>query len=193
MSVISSYSQTVTSQVNELNIIRQSLYELEIQHGKIRGHYEEELNRLRAELHAVRQSLPNNTSQPPVGPGIGPSGLSGPPASIPGIPPSGQFNESYYSRDREREREPRDRDRERIEREREVRDREREKDRDRSTDHRDSKRLKIERDRDRDRDNRMKVDRPGERYPINLRPFCSALWLLSTSSLFPTSFCCRPF
>ncbi|KAJ7099953.1 chromatin associated protein [Mycena belliarum] len=46
---------TLTSQVSELNLIRQSLYELETQHGKLRHQYEEELTRLRAELHAVRQ------------------------------------------------------------------------------------------------------------------------------------------
>lgn len=52
------YESKVTSQINELNIIRQSLYELESQHGKIRQQYEEELSRLRAELHAARQGLP---------------------------------------------------------------------------------------------------------------------------------------
>lgn len=163
----------VTSQVNELNIIRQSLYELEIQHGKIRGHYDEEINRLRAELLAVRQGLPNNATQPPtVGPGgIGPPGPSGPPTTVPAIPLSGgSFNDPYFGRDRDRERE-RDRDRDR---EREIRDRERDKERERSTDHRDPKRLKIERDRDRDRqqdrdrENRMKVDRPGKHFPSHL-------------------------
>src|SRR5882762_8688114 len=163
---------TVTSQVNELNIIRQSLYELEIQHGKIRGHYEDEVSRLRAELLAVRQGLPANTTQPPT---VGPGGIGPGPPTIPGIPQiGGTFNDPYFGRDRdrdrERERETRDRDRllER-DREREVRDRDREKDRERSTDHRDAKRVKIDRERerdrgDRDRDTRMKADRPGKQF-----------------------------
>ncbi|THH15316.1 hypothetical protein EW146_g5150, partial [Bondarzewia mesenterica] len=46
------FENKVSSQVNELNIIRQSLYELESQHGKIRQQYEEEISRLRAELMA---------------------------------------------------------------------------------------------------------------------------------------------
>ena len=153
----------VTSQVNELNIIRQSLYELEVQHSKIRGQYEDELSRLRNELVAVRQSVPSNAPQPPpLGPGIGPLATSGPPVA-PGLPPNtGSFNDPYYTRDRERDRErergePRDRDRERAidrEREREMRDRDRERDkdrdRDRSIDHRDAKRLKMD-SRDRER------------------------------------------
>ncbi|KIM91688.1 hypothetical protein PILCRDRAFT_57890 [Piloderma croceum F 1598] len=167
------YESKITSQVNELNIIRQSLYELEIQHGKIRGHYEEEVNRLRSELLAVRQGLPANATQPPtVGPGgIGPPGPSGPPTTVSGIS-SGSFNDPYFGRDRDRDRE---RDRDRLperDREREIRDRERDKERERSADHRDPKRLKLERDRDRDRlqdrDNRMKVDRPGKHFPSNL-------------------------
>ena len=154
----------VTSQVNELNIIRQSLYELEVQHSKIRGQYEDELNRLRNELVTVRQTVPSNAPQPPpLGPGgIGPPGTSGPPVA-PGLPPNSvSFNDSYYGRDRERDRErergePRERERERLidrEREREMRDRDRERDkdrdRDRSIDHRDAKRLKMDgRDRER--------------------------------------------
>jgi len=43
----------VSSQVNELNIIRQSLYDLETQHEKIRRHYEEEVARARAESRAA--------------------------------------------------------------------------------------------------------------------------------------------
>ncbi|PCH39459.1 WD40 repeat-like protein [Wolfiporia cocos MD-104 SS10] len=44
----------VGGQVNELNIIRQSLYELETQHTKIRQQYEDEIRALRAEIHALR-------------------------------------------------------------------------------------------------------------------------------------------
>jgi len=43
----------VSSQVNELNIIRQSLYDLETQHEKIRRLYEEEVARARAESRAA--------------------------------------------------------------------------------------------------------------------------------------------
>ncbi|KAF8875069.1 WD40-repeat-containing domain protein [Infundibulicybe gibba] len=153
----------LTSQVNELNIIRQSLYELETQHGKIRQQYEDEVARLRSELSA-RQGIPAGIpSHASVGPGsIGPPGPSGPPSAVPGVssgaaPPYN--NEPYYPRDRDRERE-RERDRDRLpdrDRERDTRDREREqrererdnrerdRERDRPIDQRDPKRLKAER------------------------------------------------
>ncbi|KAF7351442.1 Chromatin associated protein [Mycena sanguinolenta] len=113
------YEAKVTSQINELNIIRQALYELEAQHGKVRQRYEDEIQHLRAELHTLRQ-LP--------GPGVHGSG--------PGIHPS---SDAYRDRNGDR---PADRysDRER-ERERE-RDRERDRDRERGGE-RDPKRLKI--------------------------------------------------
>ena len=47
----------VASQVNELNIIRQSLYDLETQHGKIQQHYEEEITRARAESRAAAAAV----------------------------------------------------------------------------------------------------------------------------------------
>ncbi|KAJ7634463.1 chromatin associated protein [Roridomyces roridus] len=101
------YEGKVTSQINELNIIRQSLYELEAQHGKVRHQYEEEINHLRAENHALRQSQPHPAPpQPLPGPGV-----HGPPAFADPAP--------GYLRGRERERGPdlreldRDRDRER--------------------------------------------------------------------------------
>jgi general transcriptional corepressor TUP1 len=137
------FESKVGSQVNELNIIRQSLYELEAQHGKVRQQYEEELVRLRSEVHALRQG----TGVPPsgghggaiVGPG------SGPPSSISGggVPP---FNDPYFSRgDRgDRDRETRERERnERIERDQRERDPVRDRDRDRAVDTRDPKRLKL--------------------------------------------------
>ncbi|KAI0657026.1 WD40-repeat-containing domain protein [Cubamyces menziesii] len=49
------YESKVTSQVNELNIIRQSLYDLETQHGKIRQQYEEDVRNLRAELDSYKR------------------------------------------------------------------------------------------------------------------------------------------
>lgn len=44
--------------MNELNIIKQTLYELESQHSKVRQQYEEEVNRLRNELAQARQVFP---------------------------------------------------------------------------------------------------------------------------------------
>ncbi|KZP33845.1 WD40 repeat-like protein [Athelia psychrophila] len=166
------FENKITSQVNELNIIRQALYELETQHGKVRSHYEEELARLRTELQVARQNIPVGTPHPapaptPIGPGG--SGIPPPGAVLP--PPGAGFSDPYYGRERgererePREREPRERERERLverdrgDRDRDMRDREREKERDRSVDHRDPKRLKMDRDRDGDR--RMKIDRPG--------------------------------
>ncbi|KAJ3970953.1 WD40-repeat-containing domain protein [Lentinula raphanica] len=138
----------VDSQVNEQNIIRQSLYELEAQHGKVRQQYEEELARLRSEIHALRQG---GAGIPPGGHGaplIGPTASAGPPSSISaggGIPP---FNDPYFSsrNDRDRERDSaRERERnERIERDRE-RDALRDRERDRTLDSRDPKRLKADR------------------------------------------------
>nr|ODN98800.1 glucose repression regulatory protein TUP1 [Cryptococcus depauperatus CBS 7855] len=46
------YEAKVQSQINELGMIRQSLYELEANHAKIRQEYEGEISRLRRELEA---------------------------------------------------------------------------------------------------------------------------------------------
>ncbi|KAG6900067.1 hypothetical protein C0995_004389 [Termitomyces sp. Mi166 len=46
----------VNHQVNEVNTIRRSLYDLEVQQGKVRQHYEDELRRLRLELAGLRQA-----------------------------------------------------------------------------------------------------------------------------------------
>jgi general transcriptional corepressor TUP1 len=166
-------SYPVASQVNELNIIRQSLYDLEAQHGKIRQQYEEEISRLRAELMAARQGA---TGVPPnlglnVGPGA--SGLPTPTAG-PALPYSDHFmgrppRDPAFDRDRDRDRErerERDRDRERgilerererdREREREAKERERERERERDREQRESKRMKPD---------RIKSDRPGGRSP----------------------------
>jgi glucose repression regulatory protein TUP1 len=156
----------VASQVNELNIIRQSLYDLEAQHGKIRQQYEEEISRLRAELMAARQGAAGVPPNLGVNVGPGASGLPTPTAG-PALPYSDPFM-GRPPRDPAFDRE-RDRDRDRGERERE-RDRgmlERERDRDR-----DREREAKERDRERERDreqreskriktDRIKTDRPG--------------------------------
>ncbi|KAJ7132154.1 WD40-repeat-containing domain protein [Mycena epipterygia] len=49
------YENTISAQVDELNTIRQALYDLEQKHGKVRQQYEEEVRALRAELFASRQ------------------------------------------------------------------------------------------------------------------------------------------
>ncbi|CEL57986.1 Transcriptional repressor rco-1 OS=Neurospora crassa (strain ATCC 24698 / 74-OR23-1A / CBS 708,71 / DSM 1257 / FGSC 987) GN=rco-1 PE=4 SV=2 [Rhizoctonia solani AG-1 IB] len=117
------YEAKINAQVNELNHIRQSLYELEATHKAVRLRYEDEFQRLTQEL-----------ANRPVAP---PAGAPAPPAAYP----------SEYERereDREREREHnRERDRIARERERELRDRERES-------QRDSQRDRDRADRDRD-------------------------------------------
>ncbi|KAL4244758.1 hypothetical protein ABKN59_010289 [Abortiporus biennis] len=49
------FESKVSGQINELNIIRQSLYELETQHSKIRQQYEDEIRALRQENSTLRQ------------------------------------------------------------------------------------------------------------------------------------------
>lgn len=83
------------AQVNELNVIKHALYDLEAQHNKVRQSYEEELSRLRAELAAhARHTAPHPSTQgiaglasssgihsngvPPLGPGGPPMGPGGP-------------------------------------------------------------------------------------------------------------------
>jgi glucose repression regulatory protein TUP1 len=133
---------TVSTQINELNTIRHSVYELETKHHAVCKQYEEEIRILRAELSNAR------AQQPPQ-----PSPASGPTQPVPGYP------EPYYSRgrdgpERERDRGP-ERDRGRGERDRAEREIDRERDQ------RDAKRVKTE---------RMK-DRPGTSYSTIPPPF----------------------
>ncbi|KAJ6582990.1 chromatin associated protein [Mycena vulgaris] len=145
---------TLTSQVNELNLIRQSLYELETQHGKLRHQYEEDLTRLRAELHVVRQGLVPQHRAPPLVP-------------MPDVRERERMPERERERvpDRERERIPeRERDRERLpERERErMPERERERGPDRERERLPDRDRERDRDRDRERERdakRLKSDR----------------------------------
>ncbi|KAJ7623522.1 chromatin associated protein [Roridomyces roridus] len=60
------YEATINAQVDELNNIRQALYELEQKHGKVRQQYDEELRALRAELFATRQGARAQNAQPNV-------------------------------------------------------------------------------------------------------------------------------
>ncbi|XP_006463192.1 hypothetical protein AGABI2DRAFT_224855 [Agaricus bisporus var. bisporus H97] len=182
----------VVQQVNELNIIRQSLYDLEAQHNKVRQQFEDELGRLRSELLTTRQQLAAATSgaggPPPAGPGIssgpgapsqiGPGGalVGGPPYPPAGEPPYGRD----YARERPIEREPRIGDRSGLgplgdrglgladrERERDRMDRERERERDRERERldRDRDRIPDGRDTKRSKNDRMKSDRPDHFSP----------------------------
>ena len=164
----------VASQINELNIIRQSLYDLESQHGKIRQHYEEEIARARAntEVTTVWSGLPtgiaslgvpgagassgaSGTGSQVVGPGGPPSaggaGNGGGPLGIGAanqiaMPSGSGYGDPYYLRERDQRERERDRERERLaERERGGDPRERERDRERDRD-----REIRERERERD-------------------------------------------
>ena len=64
------YHLIVNSQLNEVNTIRRSLYDLEAQQSKLRQNYEEEIRRLRADIAASHQGPPSTSTAPP-------SGLSG--------------------------------------------------------------------------------------------------------------------
>ncbi|KAJ7281959.1 chromatin associated protein [Mycena rebaudengoi] len=154
------YESTINAQVDELNNIRQSLYELETKHTKVRQQYDEEVRSLRSELYASRQSQSRpqtqQQQQPPP-----PQQAPGGPASasiFPGAPPHPPFPEIYRDReDRERGMALRDRERGVPDREREGRDsirehrereaRERDMDRERFLDvQRDAKRIKVSAD-----------------------------------------------
>jgi glucose repression regulatory protein TUP1 len=143
----------VSSQIHELTHIRQSLLELENKHHQVKMQHEEEIKRLRAELHAARQgnvggpAIPSST--------IGPASLGS--GSLPSVSNSNPpyANDPYYARaDRDRDRPP-ERDRDLQTRDRDQRgdrmDREPMRDRP-GVDQRDPKRLKTE---------RMKPDRSG--------------------------------
>ncbi|CAE6433633.1 hypothetical protein ACGC1H_001495 [Rhizoctonia solani] len=108
------YEAKINAQVNELNHIRQSLYELEAAHKAVRLRYEDEFARL-------TQELANRPAAPPVG---GPA----PPAAYPS-----EYEREREEREREREHN-RERDRIAREREREIRDREREMQREKDRD-----------------------------------------------------------
>jgi len=152
---------TVASQVNELNIIRQSLYDLETQHGKIRQHYEEEIARARAESRAnvtggiaSLGSVVGPGGPPGAGPlgGLGGGAGAGPstsgPGGLSGAPGSMYNSDPYYPRqERDRDRMERERERDRLDRER--------LERDRDIRERDSKRLRADKIA-------LKPERPGQ-------------------------------
>jgi general transcriptional corepressor TUP1 len=90
----------VTSQLNEVNIIRRSLYELDSQQSKVRQHYEDEINRLRAEIASLRQNLPTSHTAP----SAGIPGLSPPPSSHGHATSTSANVADPFLRDRDRER-----------------------------------------------------------------------------------------
>ncbi|GLB45183.1 putative anaphase-promoting complex subunit 4 WD40 domain [Lyophyllum shimeji] len=93
------FEAQVNAQINEVNGIRRSLYDLEIQQGKVRQHYEEEVRRLRAEIATLRQAA---------GPPIVPPGIPGfQPLTLPGAPRVGPAPSSLsgsFARERENDR-----------------------------------------------------------------------------------------
>ncbi|KZT02993.1 WD40 repeat-like protein [Laetiporus sulphureus 93-53] len=185
----------VTGQVNELNIIRQSLYELETQHGKIRQQYEDEIRALRTELHALRSQGRDNLGLASLGrdreardlrdrdgdirmapaPGVPiPRPQEAAPLPLTPVGPAGPGAafDPFYSRDRERER---DRDRERIlnERDRERIERERATAMDRERERERAERERADRERGevkRIKTERMKSDRGGDPFSPSLNP-----------------------
>lgn len=105
----------VNAQVNELNHIRQSLYELEAAHKAVRLRYEDDIVRLTQEL----------ANRPVVAPPAPPAAQAAPYA--------GDYDREREEREREREHN-RERDRIARERERDMRDRERELQREKDRD-----------------------------------------------------------
>ena len=148
----------VSTQVNELTMIKTHIYELEARHKQVKQGYEEELSRLRRELDATRQGMavPPGASPPTLGYVKPERGYAGPAESgpRPPLPTPGPGNPQYpyppEYRDRERGDRERDRDRER---ERDLRDRDR-----------DPRVMAMDRDRDRlDRERMMDRERERER------------------------------
>ncbi|KAJ6624922.1 WD40-repeat-containing domain protein [Mycena sp. CBHHK59/15] len=133
------YEATISAQVDELNSIRQSLYDLETKHGKVRQQYEEEVRSLRSELFASRQGPPRPPVLPPRASSLAPA-----------APPPFSDYRDREDRDRgmalrDRERGVPDREREGSVREHRDREaRERDLDRERFMDvQRDTKRIKL--------------------------------------------------
>lgn len=149
---------SVHAQINELNHIKQMVYELENQNTKARQEYNEEVARLRQELSQARQaaavqaqqaqsiaaSAPATANGPPLPPSSTSPHVSHSSGPAYGEPPYGYRRDERDVRDRDVRdgRDIRDRDMRDVRadmRERELRDRERERDA------REIKRVKTER------------------------------------------------
>ncbi|WWD18901.1 hypothetical protein CI109_103357 [Kwoniella shandongensis] len=119
------YEAKIQQQINELGLIRQSLYELEANHVKVRQEYEAEISRLRKELEArgpgggpsggastspPELPRPGGDDRPPYGANLPGPPLNGEPGgSRSPYPPPGAAGPRPGSADRERERRARDR------------------------------------------------------------------------------------
>lgn len=77
------FEAKVSGQVNELNIIRNSLYDLEAQHAKLTKRYEDELRVTRAELDALRRGASHPTPHPVNSSALPQQGLNGIPSQAP--------------------------------------------------------------------------------------------------------------
>ena len=86
--------------MNEVNIIRQALYELEAQHQKVRADYENEVARLRAELRQAREM---GGPPPP-----GPQGYSAQEVYVPRDARAADRDRMIVDRERDRERDQRE-------------------------------------------------------------------------------------
>ncbi|KAG5635710.1 hypothetical protein H0H81_010335 [Sphagnurus paluster] len=91
---------SVNNQINEVHMMRRSLHDLEIQQGKVRQHYEDELRRVRAELASLRQGGGPTIPLPGI-PGFQPLNASG---SRSGLVPSLSLADSS-SRERDERKE----------------------------------------------------------------------------------------
>lgn len=120
------FEAKLLTQITELNLIRSSLSELEKSHHTLRTQYDDEMTRMRAELHASRQGQGGGIpppSHPSSAAGMGSVSQAQTPSQAPAQPPGlssgggGYGGDPYFSRERDRDRE-RDREREYRERER---------------------------------------------------------------------------
>ncbi|KAL5522349.1 hypothetical protein ACEPAG_8365 [Sanghuangporus baumii] len=99
------FENRIHAQINELNHIKQMVYELENQHTKARQQYEDDVNRLRAELAQARQTIQQaqaaqvqaqaQSSILPPHPATAGTPATGPPP--PGPPPPGALPPSSTS------------------------------------------------------------------------------------------------
>lgn len=129
----SPFDGTVNAQIAELSTIRRSLYDLDGHQNKIRLEYEKEINRLRAEIMALRRQ-----AQPELGLGI--QGLPSVPSPSNAVSSPSTLHTLHATRDPPRPRVSNEQEKESSG----SKDSERELDR--PVDHRDPKRVKVRRE-----------------------------------------------
>lgn len=128
------FEKQMSAQMSELEGVQRALYQLENVHNKVRRQYEEEIARLKEELHlATRQAPPSSHAAPP-------NRGAGPPLSTLGPPagPAPPYIDAYRG-----ERGPGPRDM--PPRDRDMMDIDRDRDREQRAYERESKRYKAER------------------------------------------------